>query len=128
MTPTFLLDEQTVRANSSGPPIDLGDPCPSLLSLTLGITRVAEQQCIELQFRVSADGEAWDDKPVAAVPQKFYCGVYSVIADLSEHPAARFIRAEWKVNRWGRGDLTPLFNIYVFAEPVSAPIAVGATA
>jgi hypothetical protein len=30
------------------------------------------------------------------------------------------MRVEWKVNRWGRGEPTPLFGIYVFAEPIHA--------
>ena len=68
----------------------------------------------------SSDGESFDAKPLAAFPQKFYCGTYSLVLDLSETPDVRFIRASWKMNRWGRGDQTPLFNIYVFAEAAPA--------
>jgi hypothetical protein len=30
---------------------------------------------------------------------------------------------QWKLNRWGRGEPTPLFGFYVFGEPASIPFA-----
>lgn len=118
MLPNFLLPEQVVRQNGSGPTIEIGDSAGDVVSLTLGIHRTIEQQSLDLSIAGSADGETWGDKPLAAFPQKFYCGVYSLIVDLSERPDVRYLRVDWKVNRWGRGEPTPLFGIYVFAEPV----------
>lgn len=118
MLPNFLLPEQVVRQNGSGPTIEIGDSAGDVVSLTLGIHRTIEQQSLDLSISGSVDGETWGDKPLAAFPQKFYCGVYSLLVDLSDRPDVRFLRVDWKVNRWGRGEPTPLFGLYVFAEPV----------
>lgn len=119
MKPNFLVPEQVVRQDGFGPVLELGADKPNALSLTFGITSVLEQESIELTIHASADGENFDEKPVFSFPQKFYCGTYSLGCDLSSLSDARFLRASWKVKRWGRGEPTPLFSIYVFAEPVS---------
>jgi hypothetical protein len=120
MIPSFLVPEQVVRQNGTGPVLDLGVSPPSALTLTLGITRILEQESIDLAIWASTDGQNFGDKPVTAFPQKFYCGVYSVTLDLTACPDARYLRAEWKLNRWGRGEPTPLFGLYVAVEQ-SAP-------
>lgn len=121
MAPNFLLQEQTIRQDGVGPALALDDS-PSLLTITLGITRVIEQQSLDLSIYTSPDGVTWSDKPAAAFPQKFYCGVYSLMIDLAEHAEAKYLRVGWKLNRWGRGEPTPLFSIYVFAEPAMAGV------
>jgi len=123
MLPTFLLEEQVVRQDSAGPAIDLGENAPSYLTVTLGITRILEQESLNLSIWASADGTNWGDKAVFAFPQKFYCGVYSILVDLSGHPGARYLRAQWKVSRWGRGEPTPLFELYVFAQAAAVPLS-----
>ncbi|MGO9241330.1 MAG: hypothetical protein ACLQBJ_11020 [Bryobacteraceae bacterium] len=129
MLPTFLLEEQVVRQDSAGPAIDLGENAPSFLYLTLGITRIIEQQSLDLSIWASPDGTNWGDKPVAAFPQKFYCGVYTLLLDLTAHAGARYLRAQWKVSRWGRGEPTPLFEMYVFAQTADMRVsALAATA
>lgn len=120
MQPTFLLEEQLVRANGSGPVADLGSDRPTLVSLTLGITRVIEQESLDLMLFGSVDGQTWTEKPILAFPQKFYCSVYTLLLDLSAHPDVRFLRADWKVSRWGRGESTPLFTFYLFAQPATS--------
>jgi hypothetical protein len=119
MIPNFLVPEQAVRQDGAGPAIEIGPDAPRILSLTFGITSIIEQESIDLAIYTSTDGETFSTKPVAAFPQKFYCGTYSLVLDLSDSPDVRFIRAGWKLNRWGRGDETPLFNFYVFAEATS---------
>ena len=125
MLPNFLLEEQVVRTNGSGPRLDLGESHSGLLNVTLGITGVSEQESLDLAICGSADGETWGEKPLMSFPQKFYCGVYSLLLDLSETPEIRYLRADWKASRWGRGDLMPLFSFYVFAEPVKAAATAG---
>jgi hypothetical protein len=44
-------------------------------------------------------------------------GVTAMLVDLKAHPDTTHIRAHWKTVRWGRGDKTPSFTFYVFAEP-----------
>ena len=86
--------------------------------LTLGITRIIEQESIDISLWGSADGADWGTKPLATFPQKFYCGTYQILVDLSGHSAVRHLRAKWGVNRWGKGDPKPLFTIYAFAQPM----------
>lgn len=116
MLPDFLLPEQIVRQNGSGPVMDVSEHAGNVLSITLGINRIIEQESLDLAVFGSTDGETWSSKPLVSFPQKFYCGVYSLLLDLSESPDVKFIRCDWKVSRWGRGEPTPLFGLYVFAE------------
>jgi len=117
MLPNFLLPDQIVRQNGSGPALDVSQHAGSVLSITLGINRIIEQESLDLSIYGSADGQTWGPKPIASFPQKFYCGVYNLLVDLSDHPDVKYIRCDWKVNRWGRGEPTPLFGLYVFVEP-----------
>jgi len=82
--------------------------------MTLGITRIIEQQSLDLSIWGSADGVDWGTKPLASFPQKFYCGTYQLALDLYDHPEVKYIRAKWQVNRWGKGDPRPLFAFYLF--------------
>lgn len=117
--PRFLLEEQSVRQDGVGPVLELGDLDTRLFAVTLGITQILEQESLDLAFFGSTDGAAWSDKPLAAFPQKFYCGTYTLILDLNDQPEVRFLRVQWKVKRWGRGEPKPLFNIFVFAVPAA---------
>ena len=96
--------------------VELGDSKGKLILLTLGISRVVEQQSLDVSIWASADGQEWGGKPLAAFPQKFYCGVYTMMLDLSGHPEAGYLQARWKMNRWGRGSTKPDFTFYLFAR------------
>jgi hypothetical protein len=124
----FLVPETVVREDGSGPVLDLGPSQGKPLTLTLGITRIIEQESLELSIWGSPDQENWGAKPLVVFPQKFYCGVYSMPLDLSAHPELRYLRAQWKLNRWGRGSPTPLFGFYVFAEEASPALTTAKTA
>jgi hypothetical protein len=127
MLPQFLLPETTVREAGTGPAIQLGDQQGGTMILTLGITRIIEQESIDISIQGSSDGSDWGAKPVAAFPQKFYCGTYQILLDLTDHPDVKYLRVKWAVNRWGKGDPKPLFTIYLFVQSMSRQlIAVGA--
>src|SRR5215813_12596117 len=66
----------------------------------------------------SAAGAAWGAKPLASFPQKFYAGEHPLLLDLKEHPEAKFLRAHWEVNRWGRGPEAPQFQFHVTLKQV----------
>ncbi len=116
MLPEFLLEETTVREAGTGPAIGLGSQQGGTLVLTLGITRIVEQESIDLSIWGSGDGADWGTKPLASFPQKFYCGTYQILCDLSDHPEVKYLRVKWAVNRWGKGDHKPLFSVYLFAQ------------
>ena len=123
MLPQFLLPESTVREAGTGAQIELGDQQGETLIVTLGITRIIEQESLDISIWGSADGADWGTKPVATFPQKFYCGTYQVLLDLSDRPDVKYIRVKWAVNRWGKGDPKPLFTIYLFVQAMSRQLA-----
>jgi len=123
MLPEFLLEETTVRDAGTGPVIDLGNQPGGTLILTLGITRIIEQESIDVSVWGSADGSDWGVKPLVSFPQKFYCGTYQLLLDTSERPDVQFLRVKWQVNRWGKGDPKPLFTLYVFANQMDRQMA-----
>ncbi len=125
MLPNFLVPESTVRDGGTGLVLSLDSSQGGMVLLTLGITRIIEQESLDVLIWGSSDGENWGDKPLLAFPQKFYCGTYQMLLDLSAHPETRFLRAQWKVNRWGRGDGKPLFGFYLFASEVAVRAAAG---
>jgi hypothetical protein len=126
MLPNFLIPETVVREASMGPELSLSSMAGGLLLLTLGITRIIEQQSLDITVWGSADNADWGAKPLLSFPQKFYCGTYQIIADLSGHPDVKFLRVKWAVNRWGKGDPKPLFTIYLFAQALQQELVMGA--
>lgn len=111
MFDAFLVPEKTiVAAKGDSQPLDVSAAANPVFLLTLSITAVIEQESLEVSLFTSADGTAWDTKPVASFPQRFYIGSYPLLVDLSAG-GAKFVRAHWEVNRWGRGVTTPRFEI-----------------
>ena len=127
MLPGFLLPETTVREAGTGDAFDVSDETAGGMLLTLGITRIIEQQSLDVSIWGSTDGQQWGAKPLISFPQKFYCGTYQILLDLTRHSDVKFIRAKWSVARWGKGDPKPLFGIYLFAQVMKHQLlAVGA--
>jgi hypothetical protein len=125
MLPQFLLPETTVREAGQSLDIDLGETQAGTLILTMGITRIIEQQSMDVSIWGSADGTDWGAKPLASFPQKFYCGTYQLVLELEDRPI-KFLRAKWQVNRWGKGDPKPLFGFYLFAQVLERELALHA--
>src|SRR3954468_18393274 len=121
MLPKFLLPETTVREGGTGPEISLESEGETLI-LTLGITRIIEQESIDVSIWGSADGSDWGTKPLVSFPQKFYCGTYQILLDLSNRSDVKHLRVKWQVNRWGKGDPKPLFTIYMFVQAMSSQL------
>lgn len=120
MLPDFLQPETEFTRSGTGNSFYLGERLPGQIRIILGITRIVEQQSIELALESSSDGNEWSKEPLLTFPLKFYCGTYPMVLDLSAHPDTRYLRPRWTLTRWGRGDLTPMFGLYVYAEAVAA--------
>ena len=116
MLPNFLLPETLIREDGEGPVVQLGSAQGKLFLLTLGITRIIEQESLDVSVWGSADQQNWGGKPLASFPQKFYCGTYQLLLDLTELPDIQHLKARFKVARWGRGEPKPLFGAYLFAQ------------
>ena len=120
MLDAFLVPSKTVvTAKGDSEPLDVSGAGNSVFLLTLSISSIVEQEAIDVSLFTSADGTAWDTKPVASLPQKFYPGEYPLLVDLSGTANAKFVRAHWEVNRWGRGPTTPKFEIGIRLREVS---------
>ena len=109
----FLLPETTVREAGAGPVVEVGEARGGMLVLTLGITRILEKEHIDVAIWGSADGRDWGTIPIAAYPQKFYCGTYQMHLDLSTRPDVKYLRAQWNMGRWSVGKGRPLFTLYM---------------
>ncbi len=117
MIDTDLVAAKTVvSTKGDGATIDVSGAAGRVFLVTLEITRIIEQESLDVSIHGSADGATWGAKPVAAFPQKFYCGQSPLLLDLSAHPDVKFVRAHWDVARWGRGVETPMFEFGVEAE------------
>jgi hypothetical protein len=129
MTEAILISAGTVvSAKGDGAAVDVSGASNRVFLVTLAITKIIEQESLDVSIYGSADGAAWDAKSIAAFPQKFYCGESPLLLDLTAHPAVRFVRAHWEVARWGRGSETPMFEFGVTMKEVPARILREATA
>jgi hypothetical protein len=123
MIDTFLVPEKTtISGKGDGPSVDVSGAGNRVFLLTLEITRIIEQESLDVAIHGSADGAAWDAKPIVAFPQKFYRGESVLLLDLNAHPAVKFVRAHWEAARWGRGVDTPMFEFGVRMKEVPAEI------
>lgn len=123
MIETFLVPEKTVvSAKGDGPTVAVSDAVNRVFLLTLEITKIIEQESLDVALYGSADGTTWDAKAVVAFPQKFYRGETPLLLDLTAHPEIKFVRAHWEVARWGRGTETPMFEFGVRMKEVPAEV------
>jgi hypothetical protein len=129
MIDTSLVASQTVvSAKGDGPAIDVSGAASRVFLVTLSITKIIEQESLDLSIYGSADGATWGAKSIAAFPQKFYCAESPLLLDLTAHADVKFVRAHWEVARWGRGTETPMFEFGATLKEVPANILKEATA
>jgi len=114
MMHAFLVPEKTVvSTKGDGSSVDVSGATSRIFLLTLKITRIIEQESLDVSIYGSCDGAAWDPKPLLTFPQKFYRDEQPLLLDLTEHATVKFVRAHWELNRWGRGSETPMFEFQV---------------
>jgi hypothetical protein len=119
MLDTLLVPEKTVvNAKGDGAAIEVSAASNRVLLATLHITKIIEQESLDVSIYGSADGATWEAKPIASFPQKFYRSEQPMLVDLTQHPSVKFVRAHWETNRWGRGTETPMFEFHVNLKEV----------
>jgi len=111
-----------VTAKGDGQSIEVQSTDSRVFLVTLSITKIIEQESLDVSIFGSADGAAWDAKSLAAFPQKFYTEESPLLLDLTAHPQVKFVRAHWEVARWGRGTEVPMFEFGVTMKEVPANI------
>jgi hypothetical protein len=123
MMDAVLVPANTVAsAKGDGPGVDVSVAANRVFLVTLTITKIIEQESLDLSIYGSGDGATWDAKSLAAFPQEFYRGEWPLLLDLTVHPDVKFVRAHWEMARWGRGTETPMFEFGVSLKEVSAEI------
>lgn len=129
MIDTVLVAENTVvSAKGDSPYVDLNSATGRVFLLTLEITKIIEQESLEISIYGSADGTTWGAKPVVTFPQKFYVGQSPLLLDLTSHADVKFVRAHWEVARWGRGTETPMFEFSLRLKEIPPEVLRQATA
>jgi len=123
MLPEFLVQETTVREAGESDILPLPNSRQPNLTLTLGITHAMEHESIDVDVFASRDGNKWSSAPVARFTQKYYCGTYQLLISGLE---AKYLKAVWRVTRWGRREGRPFFRFYLFLQEPVARVAVGA--
>ena len=111
-----------VTAKGDGAPVDVSSASNRVFLLTLSITRIIEQESLDVSIYGSADAATWAPKSIATFPQKFYTEESPLLLDLTPHPDVKFVRVHWEVARWGRGTETPLFEFGVTIKEVPPDI------
>lgn len=120
---TILVPANTVvNAKGDGTTVDVSGATERIFLVVLDITKIIEQEALDLSIYGSADGVAWSPKPIVSFPQKFYCEQTPLLLDLTEHSDVKFVRAHWDVARWGRGSETPMFEFGVTLSEVPPEI------
>ena len=119
----ILVPAGTVAtAKGDGSTVDVSSASNRVFLVTLSITKIIEQESLDVAIFGSADGATWEPKSIAAFPQKFYTEESPLLLDLTTHPNIKFVRARWEVARWGRGTETPMFEFGVTMKEVPAQI------
>jgi len=118
----LVPENSTVTSKGDGTAVDVSGASNRVFLVTLSITKIIEQESLDVSIVGSADGAAWDAKSLAAFPQKFYTGETPLLVDLTAHPEVKFVRAHWEVARWGRGVETPMFEFGVTLKEVPVEI------
>lgn len=109
-----LIPEIMALEDGIGEAIPLGEDQGKPLLLTLDITRVLEQESVDISLWGSADQRNW--RQLVTYPQKSYCGSYPLMLDLTRHPEVAYLRAQWKMSRWGLNDRPVLAAFHLSAE------------
>jgi len=123
MIDALLVPANTVvTAKGDSEPLDVSSAANPVFLATLSVSKIVEQEAIELSFFTSADGTTREAKPVASLPQKFYVGEYPLLVDLSKVEGAKFLRAHWEASRWGRGPAAPNFEISLRVREIPADL------
>jgi len=104
MFPEFLLPETTVREAGAGRKSALANQQGETLILTLGITRIVEQESSTSPSGARRTGRIGAPGRWSRFRRSSTAARNQMSIDLSQHPEVKHLRAKWQVNRWGKGD------------------------
>jgi len=109
----FLIPETIATEDGIGKAVTLGGRRGKPLLLNLEITQIIQQESLDVSIWGSGDEQHW--RQLITFPQKSYCGSYLSQLDLACHEETRYLRAQWRLSRWGEGEPAVLagFNLSI---------------
>lgn len=119
---TLVPAGTVATAKGDGCAVDVSGTANRVFLVTLAITKIIEQESLDVSIYGSADGATWTPKSIAAFPQIFYAEESPLLLDLTAQPDVKFVRAHWEAARWGRGTETPMFEFGVTMREVPPDI------
>jgi hypothetical protein len=111
----FLIPETIVTEDGIGRALTLGGKRGNPLLLNLEVTQIIQQESLDVSIWGSADEQHW--RQLVTFPQKSYCGSYLSQLDLACHAEIRYLRAQWRLSRWGEGEPAVLAGFNLSIEP-----------
>jgi hypothetical protein len=109
-----------LTSDGDGAAFDLAASATRTFLCSMQIAAQIEQESVEISVWGSANGEKWGPKPLLIMPQRFYKGETEMVLDVSQQPDLQFIRAAWKLFRWGRVSPHPMFVLGFTANEIPA--------
>jgi hypothetical protein len=117
MLPQYLMPECQVGADGTGPQIEIIEHRGKLLVLTLGISGIVQGVGIIVSVHGSSDQLDWGTAPLVSFSQKYYCGLYSVLLNLTKYPDVQYLRAQWRIQCWAKTETTtPMLEFHLLAD------------
>ncbi|MGD1094855.1 MAG: hypothetical protein ABSB35_23035 [Bryobacteraceae bacterium] len=109
----FLIPETIATEDGIGKVLTLGGRRGKPLLLNLEITQIIQQESLDISIWGSGNEQHW--RQLVTFPQKSYCGSYLAQLDLACHEEIRYLRAQWRLSRWGEGEPAVLagFNLSI---------------
>ncbi len=110
----FLIPETVATEDGIGKALTLGGRRGKPLLLSLEITRIIQQESLDISIWGSDDQQHW--RQIVTFPQKYYCGSYLSQLDLVGQPAIGYLRGQWRLSRWGVGEPAVLAGFWLSIE------------
>jgi hypothetical protein len=119
----YVVPECAACSDGCGPVFELSSSeRGKLLVVTLAINRVLEYETLFVSIWGSPDTENWGTAPLASFSPKYYCGVYSTLLNLAARPNIKYIRADWRIQRWKSRTKEVMADFRVAVEPSGSRI------
>lgn len=119
----YVVPECAACSDGCGPVFELSSSeRGKLLIVTLAITCVLEYETLFVSIWGSPGAETWGTAPLASFTPKHYCGVYSILLNLASRPNIRYIRADWRMQRWKSRSKEVMFDFWIAVEPSGSRI------
>jgi hypothetical protein len=119
----YVVPDCAACSDGCGPVFELSSSeRGKLLVVTLAINGVLEYETLFVSIWGSPGAETWGTAPLASFTPKHYCGVYSVLLNLAARPNIKYIRADWRIQRWKRRTKEVMFDFCIAVQPSGSRI------